>query len=108
MKKSIKEYFTSGSSSSTVSVNCSPKTIPKITATKEKEEKNIVLLATKTKKIRSDVNDVVKDVEVVAVDVQGIMYYVDKYDNVYEMEDVLGNKQNPKIISTLPQQLMYV
>ena len=53
-------------------------------------------------------NDVVKDVEVVAVDVQGIMYYVDKYDNVYEMEDVLGNKQNPKIISTLPQQLMYV
>ena len=107
MKKSIKEYFTSGSS--TVSVNCSPKTIPNIPATKEKEEKSVVLLATKTKKIRSDVNDdVVKDVEVVAVDVQGIMYYVDKYDNVYEMEDVLGNKQNPKIISTLPQQLMYV
>lgn len=36
--------------------------------------------------------------EVLAEDVNGIIYYVDKYTNVYNMEDILGQKENPRII----------
>jgi hypothetical protein len=37
--------------------------------------------------------------EVFAVDINGIVFYVDKHDNVYKTEDILNNKQNPEIIS---------
>ena len=36
--------------------------------------------------------------EVLAEDVNGIIYYVDKYTNVYNMEDILSQKENPRII----------
>ena len=36
--------------------------------------------------------------EVLAEDVNGIIYYVDKDNNVYNMEDILGQKENPRII----------
>ena len=38
-------------------------------------------------------------VEVWAQDIQGIMYYIDKTNNVYQAEDVISNKINPKIIA---------
>jgi hypothetical protein len=38
-------------------------------------------------------------VEVWAQDIMGIMYYIDKAGNVYQAEDVLVNKVNPKIIA---------
>lgn len=37
-------------------------------------------------------------IEITAVNLKGIVYYVDKYNNVYKPEDVLDNKENPKII----------
>ena len=37
--------------------------------------------------------------EVWAQDIQGIMYYIDKAFNVYQAEDVIANKTNPKIIA---------
>jgi len=37
--------------------------------------------------------------EVWAQDIQGIMYYIDKNGNVYQAEDVIANKVNPKIIA---------
>jgi hypothetical protein len=40
-----------------------------------------------------------KKLEVVAEDVGGIVYYIDKYNNVYKMEDILENKENPRIIA---------
>jgi hypothetical protein len=40
-----------------------------------------------------------KKVEVWAQDVQGIIYYIDKFNNVYQAEDVMSNKMNPKIIA---------
>ena len=40
-----------------------------------------------------------KKVEVWAQDVQGIIYYVDNFNNVYKAEDVMSNKMNPKIIA---------
>jgi hypothetical protein len=38
-------------------------------------------------------------VEVWAQDIQGIVYYIDKTNNVYQAEDVVINKVNPKIIA---------
>ena len=38
-------------------------------------------------------------VEVYAQDIQGIVYYIDKNNNVYQAEDITMNKVNPKIIA---------
>jgi len=38
-------------------------------------------------------------VEVWAQDIQGIIYYIDKSNNVYQAEDIVVNKINPKIIA---------
>ena len=38
-------------------------------------------------------------IEVWAQDIQGIMYYIDKNCNVYQAEDIIQNKINPKIIA---------
>lgn len=38
-------------------------------------------------------------VEVWGEDIMGIMYYIDKNENVYQTEDIIMNKHNPKIIA---------
>jgi hypothetical protein len=38
-------------------------------------------------------------IEVWAQDIQGIVYYIDKSNNVYQAEDIIINKINPKIIA---------
>ena len=38
-------------------------------------------------------------IEVWAQDIQGIIYYIDKNNNVYQAEDIIVNKINPKIIA---------
>ena len=38
-------------------------------------------------------------IEVWAQDIQGIVYYIDKGNNVYQAEDIVSNKVNPKIIA---------
>lgn len=38
-------------------------------------------------------------IEVWAQDIQGIIYYIDKANNVYQAEDIIVNKVNPKIIA---------
>ena len=38
-------------------------------------------------------------IEVWAKDIQGIIYYIDKFNNVYQAEDIIVNKVNPKIIA---------
>lgn len=43
--------------------------------------------------------DEVQKIEVWAQDIMGIIYYIDKDDNVYQVEDIVSNKQNPKIIA---------
>lgn len=40
-----------------------------------------------------------KKMEVVAVDIRGIVYYLDKYGNVYNTEDILHGKENPQVIA---------
>jgi isopropylmalate/homocitrate/citramalate synthase len=38
-------------------------------------------------------------IEVWAQDIQGIVYYIDKFNNVYQAEDIVSNIVNPKIIA---------
>lgn len=38
-------------------------------------------------------------VEVWPEEIQGIMYYIDKDMNVYQAEDIISNKTNPKVIA---------
>jgi len=41
----------------------------------------------------------IQKIEVWAQDIQGIIYYIDNKFNVYQTEDILVNKLNPKIIA---------
>jgi hypothetical protein len=38
-------------------------------------------------------------IEVWAQDIKGIVYYIDKYNNVYDTADIIKNQVNPKIIA---------
>jgi len=42
-------------------------------------------------------------VEVWAQDIQGILYYIDKNNNVYKTDDIIGNKNNPSVIAKYVQ-----
>ena len=44
-------------------------------------------------------NNTTKKVEVSAIDIKGIVYYLDNVENVYDTEDILANKTNPRIIA---------
>lgn len=44
-------------------------------------------------------NTPTKKVEVSAREMDGIVYYVDEYQNVYRTEDILNEKANPQIIA---------
>jgi hypothetical protein len=48
---------------------------------------------------QNEVKDLTQKIEVWAQDIQGIVYYIDKNDNVYQSEDIISNKPNPKIIA---------
>lgn len=48
---------------------------------------------------QEDAKITTQKVEVWAQDIQGIIYYIDKTNNVYQAEDIIINKLNPKIIA---------
>lgn len=48
--------------------------------------------------------NIMHSVEVVAEEIYGIVYYIDKNNNVYKTEDVLEGKQNPAIIAKAVKQ----
>ena len=45
------------------------------------------------------IENVMQKVVVFAEDIKGIVYYIDKYDNVYRTEDILEGKSNPQIVA---------
>jgi len=51
--------------------------------------------------ITSDTNDAnsLQKLDVFAEEISGIVYYVDKYNNVYKTEDILAGVENPAIIA---------
>jgi hypothetical protein len=48
---------------------------------------------------QDEVKSTTQKIEVWAEDIQGIVYYIDKNSNVYQSEDIISNKSNPKIIA---------
>ena len=40
-----------------------------------------------------------RKIEVSAIDIKGIIYYLDNIGNVYDTEDIVSNNKNPKIIA---------
>jgi len=42
--------------------------------------------------------------EVIAEDIKGIVYYIDKYNNVYKTEDIMRGTDNPQIIAKCIRQ----
>lgn len=38
-------------------------------------------------------------IDVWAQEIKGIVYYIDSFNNVYQAEDIVSNKMNPKIIA---------
>tara|TARA_A100001015_G_C14667589_1_gene585547 strand:+ start:184 stop:690 length:507 start_codon:yes stop_codon:yes gene_type:complete len=46
-----------------------------------------------------DVQSSSKKVEVSAIDIKGIVYYLDNEKNVYDTQDILSNKINPRVIA---------
>jgi hypothetical protein len=47
----------------------------------------------------NDIKINTQKVEVWAQDIQGIVYYIDKFNNVYDTADIIKNQVNPKIIA---------
>jgi hypothetical protein len=48
---------------------------------------------------QNEAKNTTQKIEVYAQDIQGIIYYIDKNSNVYQAEDIISNKVNPKIIA---------
>ena len=46
----------------------------------------------------------IQKLEVIAEDINGIVYYIDKFNNVYKTEDILEGKQNPAVIAKCVKQ----
>ena len=40
-----------------------------------------------------------RNVELVAQEIRGIVYYIDRFGNVYNTEDVLQSKEDPQVIA---------
>ena len=48
---------------------------------------------------QNDAKPTTQKIEVFARDIQGIIYYLDNNNNVYQAEDIITNKLDPKIIA---------
>ena len=44
-------------------------------------------------------SDYMQKIDVFAEEIKGIVYYIDKFSNVYKTNDVMENKENPEIIA---------
>jgi hypothetical protein len=49
--------------------------------------------------MQSESTPTMQKIEVWAQDIMGIIYYIDKSGNVYQAEDIVLNKMNPKILA---------
>jgi hypothetical protein len=45
----------------------------------------------------------VKKMDVIAKEMEGIVYYVDDFQNVYRTEDILNEKENPQVVAKYEQ-----
>jgi hypothetical protein len=47
--------------------------------------------------------ELVKKMDVIAKEMEGIVYYVDEFQNVYRTEDILNEKENPQVVAKYEQ-----
>ena len=47
--------------------------------------------------------DTPKKLDVIAKEMEGIVYYVDDFQNVYRTEDILNEKENPQVVAKYEQ-----
>lgn len=72
--------------------------------TRRKKEENVSYCGTHIKGTPHGIidsvveNNNVQKIELWAQDIQGIVYYIDKNNNIYKMEDIISNKSSPQII----------
>jgi hypothetical protein len=52
----------------------------------------------------SDIMPQSTNIEVIAREIMGIVYYIDQENNVYDTEDVMNNKPNPRIVAKAQQK----
>jgi len=45
----------------------------------------------------------IKRMDVIAKEMEGIVYYVDEFQNVYRTEDILNEKENPQVVAKYEQ-----
>jgi len=38
-------------------------------------------------------------IDVIAKEIKGIVYYIDKFNNVYNTEDIMQSKENPRVVA---------
>lgn len=48
--------------------------------------------------------NVMQKLDVIVEEIDGIVYYTDKFNNVYKTEDILENKTNPRVIAKIQIQ----
>lgn len=48
--------------------------------------------------LKGDQKQTIKKVEIYTENIKGIIYYVDNVENIYKMEDILQEKENPLVI----------
>ena len=48
----------------------------------------------------SNNSDALHNLDIFGEDINGIIYYMDKYKNVYSMEDIMMKKKNPSIVGS--------
>jgi hypothetical protein len=46
----------------------------------------------------NECREVFKKIEVIAEEINGIVYYIDSFLNIYKSEDIMSGKENPQII----------
>ena len=46
-----------------------------------------------------DIQPQQRSIEVFAQNIRGIVYYIDKYNNVYNTEEIMSNKLNPQVVA---------
>jgi hypothetical protein len=54
--------------------------------------------------MNENIEESIQKMEVFAEEIFGIVYYIDKFNNVYKTEDILDGKQNPRIIAKCVKQ----
>jgi hypothetical protein len=47
--------------------------------------------------------DALKKMDVIAKEMEGIVYYVDDFQNIYRTEDILNEKENPHVVAKYEQ-----